>query len=278
MAETCIGLSKVYLKEKKESLAMEYAVQAYSIADSLRDKHHLANAAVILAPLYEMKGDFKHSLQLYKMGHSILDSISNETNENYQQKLAEFDTRSQIEAEKTHVNLLSAEKALQEQKLEAEKLYKELVLIACGIILLISFITIRNINRKRNQIQSQKDLIDIQKATVENAYRELQATQSQLVQREKMASLGELTAGIAHEIQNPLNFVNNFSDVNNELIEELKEEQKKEGRNYENELEILNIIQQNEIKINHHGKRADAIVKGMSSIPEAVRVKKNPPI
>ena len=96
---------------------------------------------------------------------------------------------------------------------------------------------------------------------IEKAYHELKSTQSQLIQSEKMASLGELTAGIAHEIQNPLNFVNNFSEVNKELLVEMKDEMSK--GNLDDANAIANDVIENEEKINHHGKRADAIVKGM---------------
>lgn len=97
--------------------------------------------------------------------------------------------------------------------------------------------------------------------TLNHTLLELKNTHVQLVQSEKMASLGELTAGIAHEIQNPLNFVNNFSEVNIELIAEMKEEIGK--GNLEEVKAIAEDISANEQKINHHGKRADAIVKGM---------------
>ncbi len=100
-----------------------------------------------------------------------------------------------------------------------------------------------------------------QKEELEHTLHELRATQDQLIQSEKMASLGELTAGIAHEIQNPLNFVNNFSEVSSELLEEMKEELKK--GNTGEVTAIAEDIKQNLEKIIHHGKRADSIVKGM---------------
>ena len=103
--------------------------------------------------------------------------------------------------------------------------------------------------------------LEAAKEQIENTLTNLKQAQAQLVQSEKMASLGELTAGIAHEIQNPLNFVNNFSEVSNELLDELMEEVTK--GNYEEVKAILDDVKQNLEKINHHGKRADGIVKGM---------------
>jgi len=113
----------------------------------------------------------------------------------------------------------------------------------------------------RRERERTRDRELAQAKEIEKAYNDLKATQSQLIQSEKMASLGELTAGIAHEIQNPLNFVNNFAEVNRELLQEMKEEIEK-GNIGEVKSLAGNIVD-NEEKILFHGKRADSIVKGM---------------
>jgi len=132
------------------------------------------------------------------------------------------------------------------------------ILIFGGLVWVISLYRSRKLKRE-NLLLEEK--ITKRTAQLRQSLEDLKATQTQLIQSEKMASLGELTAGIAHEIQNPLNFVNNFSEVNRELIEELKEEAKS-GHNNE-VIAIADDISANEEKIMHHGKRADAIVKSM---------------
>ena len=111
------------------------------------------------------------------------------------------------------------------------------------------------------ELELKRKIVEESKEALQKSLEDLKAAQAQLIQSEKMASLGELTAGIAHEIQNPLNFVNNFSEVSNELIDEMKEQLEK--GNTEDAKAIANEVKMSLEKINHHGKRADGIVKSM---------------
>jgi C4-dicarboxylate-specific signal transduction histidine kinase len=139
------------------------------------------------------------------------------------------------------------------QSRDADNRNKISMIVAAAIVILLggfSFLLWRNNRFKQKANQK-----------LEASYKELKSTQAQLIQSEKMAFSGELTAGIAHEIQNPLNFVNNFSEVNAELLQEIKQGIK--AGNYPEVNQLAEDLESNMEKISHHGKRADAIVKSM---------------
>jgi len=146
-----------------------------------------------------------------------------------------------------------------------------------GFIFILGVIVIDRFQRKRLKEKQkskarEKELVHAKQ--IEKAYNKLKTTQSQLIHSEKMASLGELTAGIAHEIQNPLNFVNNFSDVSSDLMDEMNEEL--DQGNTAEVKSIVNDLKQNLDKIHHHGERASSIVKGMLEHSRAGNDKKQP--
>jgi len=204
----------------------------------------LADAAAALAKLYKSTNNNDSALKYSLLALTLRDSINNVEKI---RRLQSLDYDEQIHQQEVETAKIEYKNQL--------KIYA--LLVGLGALLIIAVILLRN-NRRRKKTNI---LLQKQKEEIQSTLTELKSTQVQLIQSEKMASLGELTAGIAHEIQNPLNFVNNFSEVNSELIAEMKDELTK--GNIEEAKTIADDINDNEEKIIHHGKRADAIVKGM---------------
>jgi signal transduction histidine kinase len=243
LTRTYHNLSKYHLLHNRVDSGIYYASKSLDVMKSLgfvtQIEYHLGHAyeGMYQAFLANHQPDsaFKY-LALAKMAN---DSIS----QRRIRSLADFQQLTLNEQQR--LQHIENEKVVYQNRVRTYML-----LAGIGILLFLAIVFYRN-NRQKQKA----------KLKIERAYDELKSTQQQLIQAEKMASLGELTAGIAHEIQNPLNFVNNFSEVNTELIDELKQE-----LNAGNKLDALSLaddIRENNNKITFHGKRAGSIVKGM---------------
>jgi signal transduction histidine kinase len=240
-------------------------------AKSILNNHHSTSyanirlqAATTLAHVYKLKGEKDSTLQYIELSAMLKDSIHSQEKQREFQNLTFNEQLRQQEIQQ-----------LQIQDRNKIRFYSLVVgLLSLAIITLILYSANIQKQRANRLLQKQKAEIDQQRTKAEAALEELKATQAQLLQREKMASLGELTAGIAHEIQNPLNFVNNFSEVNTELIDEAGQEIDK--GNIEEVKLLLSGIKDNEQKITQHGRRADAIVKGMLQHSRSSSGKKEP--
>ena len=237
------NLADILYKKKKMDSCIYYAQRALTLSQKYKYKNFEVGASGFLAEVYD-KINVDSAYKYMKMMVAANEEVNNANKGRQFQKVS-----SDVEKK---------EKALEDAKARFRnslKLY--------GLITLLTFFALIAIIFWRNNRQRKKanTLLTEKKEKLEHTLAELKATQYQLVQSEKMASLGELTAGIAHEIQNPLNFVNNFSEVNEELLRELKAEAEK--GNLEDVKAIANDIALNSEKINHHGKRAETIVKGM---------------
>ena len=240
--------------------AIEFLKKAAQIV-SKNDYAVRQNIYMQLTSIYVQNKDYKNGYENQINYHIMRDSVQATEKA---EKIAAL-TQNLIYENKRALQEASQGKeiALQQAQIAKQKLVRNLSIVGSlvGIILAIVFFVRLKEKRKLN-IALQKSVVD------------LKTTQSQLVQSEKMASLGELTAGIAHEIQNPLNFVNNFSEVSGELLAEMQEEIKK--GNFSEANELVSDVVENLKKIKHHGKRADAIVKGMLQHSRKSSGKKEP--
>jgi signal transduction histidine kinase len=246
--------------QKNFNLSIKYAKEAGSQPILLENYKNLAS-------MYGSSASYKNQADYLNKYYTLKDSLYTIEKEN---QLTQLESDYVIEKK----NLELETKDLELQKKQAQST-TYIVLFIFSLLILALLILYYKKSRKKNQLLTTKNtLINEQKTTLEHTLNHLKATQSQLIQSEKMASLGELTAGIAHEIQNPLNFVNNFSEVSNELIDEMTEELDK--GEIEEAKDISRDIKQNLEKIIHHGKRADGIVKGMLQHSRASNGKKEP--
>ncbi len=246
-----------YTESAKSDSAFQHLKDAFSAAQNLDAPDLLLRVYTALNRYYRITGNNDSVVKYQSLIIKINDSLFNAKQAQQFQNI-DFDEQQrqqQIEA---------AQKELRDKW----RMYA--LLAGLSIFLIIAVMLWRN-SRQRKKANI---LLSKQKNELQSALNRLTATQNQLIQSEKMASLGELTAGIAHEIQNPLNFVNNFSEVNKELIGEMKESMEK--GNFDAVKSIAKDIESNEEKIMFHGKRADGIVKSMLQHSRTSSGKKEP--
>jgi signal transduction histidine kinase len=254
-------LSDYYLKTKQYDSLIWISLKRLAIGEQENNMILQLGANWKLADAYLGKKDYKNAYKYSTNAYNMENDMENLSNKD-EVGLMQMQKQQEVMEE-----VLSEQKKAQEAEQKRIRLQSQVKTYGflAGIFILVVIAGILWRNNRRKQKDKQK---------IEQAYDNLKATQQQLVQSEKMASLGELTAGIAHEIQNPLNFVNNFSEVNDELLKELKAEAEK--GNLEEVKAIAKDIEFNSEKINHHGKRADAIVKGMLQHSRASSGQKEP--
>ena len=249
-------LSQTHLHTGQLDSALYYGLKCLQYARKEGDKQFLRDANETLAEVYAAQKDYADAYRYQSEFMALKDSLNNE---DVTRRTTATQFTFEMDKQKSQIAFLHKTKQLQEQAARQQKIL--IIFLVATLLMLAVLATVLLLNNRQKQKANR--LLTDQRDQTQQALTELKATQQQLVQKEKMASLGELTAGIAHEIQNPLNFVNNFSEVSTELVDELEDEYQKASPDKGLEAELLSDLKQNLQKITQHGQRASSIVKGM---------------
>ena len=261
LTQGLIGLAKTQRKQKDFEVAITTFERAKLLAKDIDAKDELVEVYLNLAETQALVGDYRTAYENEINAKYVKEEIAKTSTA---QMIEQLQFEFELDKKEAEIELLQKDTELKNAAVFNQKIITFASLAGLFMFVIISISLFRNnlIKQKANRLlQVQKEEIHAQSEKVESAYDQLKSAQAQLIQSEKMASLGELTAGIAHEIKNPLNFVTNFSEVCTELIDEMKEELT--SGNQKVAIEIADDIKTNLEKINLHGKRADSIVQGM---------------
>lgn len=245
------SLGTVYREIGDQDQSLEYYQQARVLSEDVGDLLLQRSIYIRLSEIYENRGEFEQALSFYRKYTGANDSLYNAES---RQEITQMQEQYRTGEQRQQIELLERDRQIQQ-------LLMVVLLIGLALILLVVFLVY---NRYRMKSRSHVELTEAYDQ-LQTTHDQLQETQSQLVHQEKMASLGQLTAGIAHEIKNPLNFVNNFAEINEEIASELYDTLSGIDRDSEASELLVDLVKNSSV-IRQHGQRANTIVQAMMQL------------